>query len=354
MVWWIGRPHAALRDLLAERVAEVPTGGSIDWVAYYFRDRRLAAALLAAQTRGVDVRVTVEGRPRRVDANDQVIRMLETGLGKRLRVCRSAVDGRPLGNLLRARLHTKLYCFSHPEPVAIVGSFNPSSDDPEEHPELIEEIGDHDRGHNALVEFRTPALVSALLSHSRHLHHSIQGPWRRFAPSANQSIVDDGVSVHFWTRVTPHPIKRYLFGLPGGSRVRLATSHLSESAAERTLLRLVDQGIELKVLTDQTDRRASPSLVSKLREAGVDFARVVYDEWIPMHNKFALVETETDRRVIFGSFNWTRPSQRYNHEIGVIAEDAELFLAFAERWDVLADQVQKSDHRSRDGQGADA
>ena len=35
-------PPRRLRDVLAERVAEVPTGGAIDWVTYYFRDWRLA------------------------------------------------------------------------------------------------------------------------------------------------------------------------------------------------------------------------------------------------------------------------------------------------------------------------
>jgi phosphatidylserine/phosphatidylglycerophosphate/cardiolipin synthase-like enzyme len=157
------------------------------------------------------------------------------------------------------------------------------------------------------------------------------------------------VSVHFWPRATPHPIKQTLLGLPAGSRVRLATSHLSGSTAERTLLRLVEQGIQLEILTDQTDRRAAPALVSKLRTAGVRFARVVYDEWIPMHLKFALVESkaehESERKVIFGSFNWSRPSQWYNHEIGVIADDPELFSAFAGRWDVLMDQVGKHDAR---------
>ena len=338
------RPRAVLRDLLSERITAIPAGGSIDWVTYYFRDRRLAKDLLDAHERGVDVRVTLEGRPRRIDANDRVIRMLEGPLGRRLRVYRSIVDGRPLGKLLRARLHTKLYCFSHPHPVAMIGSFNPSSDEPEEHPEVIEDIGDHDLGHNALVEFHRSALTNACVAHARRLHDSMPGPnpWRRLAPSANRAVREGGVSIHFWPRASAHPIKQFLFGLPAGSRVRLATSHLSGTAAERTLLRLVEQGIELEILTDQTDRRASPPLVEKLRQAGVRFARVVYDEWIPMHNKFALVESKMGRNVIFGSFNWSRPSQRYNHELGVIADDPELFSAFAERWEVLETQVRKT------------
>ena len=54
------RPVGLLRDLLAERIALVPTGGSIDWVTYYFRDRRLATALVEARGRGV-ARAAVAG-----------------------------------------------------------------------------------------------------------------------------------------------------------------------------------------------------------------------------------------------------------------------------------------------------
>jgi len=125
------RPVGLLRDLLAERVAAVPAGGSIDWVTYYFRDRRLAAALVEAHERGVDVRVTLDGHPRTPHANAAVIEMLEAGLGDRLRVVRGRLDGTPLGKISRPRLHEKLYCFSHPAPVAFVGSFNPSGDVPE-------------------------------------------------------------------------------------------------------------------------------------------------------------------------------------------------------------------------------
>jgi len=337
------RPIGALRDLLRQRVAAVPAGGSIEWVTYYFRDRGLAAELVEAHERGVNVRVTVEGRPRSARANDRVIQLLEEPLGNNLRVVRMAIDGKPLSKLLRSRLHAKIYCFSHPDPVAFVGSYNPSSDHPEEDPQIIQEIGDHDRGHNALVELREPALVGALVAHARGLNKSVLGPWRRLWPRMNRPVGSDSASLHFWPRASAHPIKRYLYELPRGSRVRIAASHLSGVSAEKMLLRLAARGIRIEIFTDQTDRRASPDLERKLAQAGIAVARVVYHEWIPMHNKFVLVEAGMKRSVIFGSFNWSRPSQRYNHEIGVIAGDSELFSAFANRWNVLAEQARKRD-----------
>jgi phosphatidylserine/phosphatidylglycerophosphate/cardiolipin synthase-like enzyme len=54
-----------------------------------------------------------------------------------------------------------------------------------------------------------------------------------------------------------------------------------------------------------------------------------------MHNKFALLETAGERSVIFGSFNWSGPSRRFNREIGIVARDPEIFEAFAARWGFL-------------------
>ena len=70
-------------------------------MTYYFRDRRLAAALVEARERGVDVRVTLDGHPRTPHANDAVIEMLEAGLGDGLRVVRGRFDGTPLGKISR-------------------------------------------------------------------------------------------------------------------------------------------------------------------------------------------------------------------------------------------------------------
>ena len=156
------QPPGRLRDILAERIGDVPTSGAIDWVTYYFRDRRLARELLRAHRRGVKVTVTLEGHPRTPDANDEVIAMLDgpDGLGKGFRTVSMTGLPTPSGKRLQPRLHEKLYCFSHPKPVAFIGSFNPSGDIPEERPDIIYEIGDQDRGHNVLVGLSDPSLVA--------------------------------------------------------------------------------------------------------------------------------------------------------------------------------------------------
>jgi phosphatidylserine/phosphatidylglycerophosphate/cardiolipin synthase-like enzyme len=329
------RPTGALRDVLAQRVADVPAGGSIDWVTYYFRDRRLAADLIAARRRGVAVRVTLDGHPRAPRANDAVIALLQPELGDGLRAVRCAADGTPVGRLVRPRLHEKLYCFSHPEPVAMVGSFNPSGDEPEQAPEVVREIGDHDRGHNLLVELRGPDLVAALVEHARYLHAARHAALDRFSPAANRPLFGGALTIHFWPRVRPDPIYAWLKRLAPGNRVRLAASHISGVSSLRALRALAARGVAVEIVSEATRRRVPPATQQQLAAAGISFRRVTSDPWLPMHNKFALVETGGERWVIFGSFNWSEPSRRFNREIGILASDAQLFGALAERWGFL-------------------
>jgi phosphatidylserine/phosphatidylglycerophosphate/cardiolipin synthase-like enzyme len=332
-----GAPPGHLRDLLAERVAGVPEGGAIDWVTYYFRDRRLARELLRARRRGVSVRVTLDGTPRTPRANRAVIGILSgsEGLGSGLRIVRHPLDSTPLGKPWRPRLHEKIYCFSHPRPVAFVGSFNPSGDEPEEEPPVIREIGDQDRGYNVLVGLSQPSLVSALVAHARRMHAGHHGPLSRFSLAANRALEDGPLTIHFWPRLTPNPVVRFLRRLPPGSRVRIAASHVSGPGSVRALLALVRRGVRLEMLTESTLRRVPSAVEARLAAAGICIARVVYPEGLPMHDKFALIDAGEGRQVIFGSFNWTEPSRRFNREIGVVARDPELYHAFSQRWELL-------------------
>ncbi|MDH3212664.1 MAG: phospholipase D-like domain-containing protein [Myxococcales bacterium] len=338
---YFGGPDCArgrLRDVLAQRVSQVPAGGTIDWVTYYFRDRRLAEDLLVARRRGVTVRVTLEGRPRTPHANDRVVRMLggSEGLGDGFRRIGRATDSKYQA-LWRPRLHEKLYCFSHPEPAAFIGSFNPSGDDPEDSPAVIREIGDQDRGHNLLVELRDPRLVTGLLEHARYLHTAPHGPFERFARRANRSLRSGKLELHFWPRVSPNPVDRLLREFGRGSRVRVATSHLKGRGGLRPILGLARRGAEVEVLAEWTQRRVPNEVEIRLASAGIPFRRVLQAEALPMHDKFVLIERGGERHVVFGSCNWTGRSRRLNREIAAIArDDPKLFDAFAARWEILA------------------
>ena len=332
------QPRRHLRNVLARHVAAVPAGGEIDWVTYYFRDRQLAQALLDAHHRGVRVRLTLEGAPRTRHANDRVLAMLRGpgGLGDSLRV----LNHRPLPGLRwKPHLHEKLYCFSHPDPVALVGSFNPSGDEPEEEPAVIEEILDHDRGHNALVAIQDPKLVQGLIRHARRMHRGTHNGLERFRREMNRPLVSGDTAIYFWPRIHGNPISRLLRGFGSNARVRVASSHIKGPGVTRDFLGLNSRGASVDILAENTHRRVPPKIAARLGDAGIRLRRFEHPEALPMHNKFVLVEAGDQRWTVFGSCNWTSRSRWLNHEIGVISSDPALFETFSQCWDTMTGEV---------------
>lgn len=329
-------PHQ-LRDLLEQHVRAVPAGGRIDWVTYYFRDRLLAEALIEARRRGVTVHITLEGHPRTPHASDRVIARLAgpSGLGDGFRLVRMWPIPTPPGRLRHPHLHEKLYCFSHPQPIALVGSFNPSGDQPEEDPAVIEEIRDQDRGHNVLVAFRDPRLVEGLFAHAGWLHSAWTPGLLGMLAQPNRRLVSGSTEVHFLPQLGRHPLLRRLTHLSKNARVRIAGSHIKGAGIIRTLNRLARHVHSVNVFAEDTERRVPSRVEAALRSAGISFRRSDDPAHLPMHNKFVLVEDGSQRWVAFGSFNWTTRSFWINREILAISSDPILVAAFHKRWQAL-------------------
>ncbi|ABB73721.1 Phosphatidylserine/phosphatidylglycerophosphate/cardiolipin synthase [Nitrosospira multiformis ATCC 25196] len=340
---YFGGPHQApghLRDVLAAHITAVPSGGSIDWVTYYFRDLRLAEALIQARKRGVQVTLSLEGRPRIPHANDAVIKMLSGpgGLGDAFRIIAIPGVPSPATKSWKPQLHEKLYCFSHPEPVAFIGSFNPSGNMPEDDPELIREIGDQDRGYNALVGLNDPVLVEGLVNHARQIHRSPPGLFYRFSTHASRIIHGADTTIHFWPRVSPHPVVQFLSRVNSGARIRVVASHIRTESAVDVMAGLARRGTTLEIFAESTHRRVTPKVERRLASAGIRFRRIRNPERLPMHLKFVLVEDGDHAWSIFGSFNWTKPSFWLNHEIAAISSNPLIFQVLAHCWEVLENE----------------
>lgn len=339
-VFW-GGPDCSprhLRDILEERIHAVPSGGDILWVTYYFRDEGLAEALLRASRRGVTVRVVLEGKPRSQRANRSVLRLLkgEDGLGDGLRVlCHNMIGHR----FRRSRLHEKLYCFSHPQPHVLVGTFNPSGNFPED-PTIISDIGDQDRGHNALVELADPVLVRELFCHAQRLFCSMHGPWERFLPTSNRVITSGKTRIIFFPRLRSKELYRLFSGLGDGSRLRIAVSHLNDPGICKHLFALTRQGVNIEILTHDTERRVPSWVEREMLRNGVMFKRYIHPEGLPMHNKFMLIDAPERQVVTFGSLNLSVRSLYTNHELLVINEDPELYHIFSQRWDEMSREIE--------------
>jgi len=318
------RPASLLRNLLEQRIQATPAGGSIDWMTYYFRDIALAEALVRARRRGVRVRVCVERWPRLRSANDPVIRLLadaDHGIGSGLL---------PVKHLLPLHLHTKLYAFSHPKPHALVGSFHPSGNSPKDG-KIVAQIGDHDRGHNLLVEVTDATLVAALVERVAELH-SNNGSYKWRTRSAEAFVCGDAMEGFFFPLLCRSPLVSRLHALDRGASLRIAASHVRDPVMSKTLVRLVSRGVEVSLLTGNADHRAPRRVGDYLLRHGAAVYRFTDPAGLPMHSKFMLAESDCARWASFGSYNLTLSSRWLNHELLMFSENPDLWDALDRRW----------------------
>ena len=317
------KPIAALGQLLNACIENVPAGGEIHWVTYYFGNLRLAQALLAASRRGVKVAVTIDADPRRPEVNRQVIELLgELGGAPKWGL-------RALRHVLPSHVHEKLYYFSHPRAALYVGSYNPSRSDNDPQA-LLDDIGDQDRGHNFLVEIDEEEVVSFLRNHIRAMHKLAHDPFERFKSHLNLEHHSAELAIWFFPRRRTSPHLEVLNERL--QSVRLAASHFRDATMAKRLAKLAAQGAQVEVLCHDSLRRVPRKIERLLSQSGVRTARYRHTDGLPMHNKFMLLETGSEASVLFGSFNLTWTSRWLNHEVLMKSSNSELVAAFATRW----------------------
>ncbi|MDR4514151.1 MAG: phospholipase D-like domain-containing protein [Nitrosomonas sp.] len=338
------KPVGYLRDVLAKHIIAVPSGGAIDWVTYYFRDVRLAELLLQAHKRGVRVTVSLPATPRISVANQAVIKMLSgpDRLADGLKVVNFPGIPAPPGRAWKPQLHEKIYCFSHPKPIALVGSYNPSGNNPEAQPEIIREIGDQDHGYNVLAGIVEPSLVQHIIAHVRRIHQAPPSLFYRFTDSANRVFKSSDTTIHFLPSLQPHPVVQFLNQLGSGAHVRIAASHIRATNAVNVMIELARRGAAVEIIAESTRRRVTPDVEQRLIDAGIRFSRADIPGGAPMHLKFVLIENSGQVWSIFGSFNWTKPSFWLNHEIIVITSNPSIFNQFSNCWNTLKKEAAMS------------
>ena len=323
------QPAGALRDLLKARIEAAPPGSEIIWATYYFRDQDLAQALVAAQRRGVRVRVRIEGKPRRERANDDVIATLRGGLGDGLRIHRSWPWS--------GHLHAKVYAFSGPRPEVLIGSFNPSGD-AAPNPALIADIGDQDRGENLLVSFRDPQAAAALRRQAERLWLGKSG---RFGLPENRAVNLKSVRLYYFPRLRPDVVERRLGRLGPGDRVQAAISHMDDGPFARELADAARRGAEVDLVVHDTTRRVPDAVVRELSEAGAHVRRYCTPDGLPMHAKFVLMDRGGERSAWFGSLNYTIKSRLLNAEILARSTDPTVVGDLETRYRTIADAADR-------------
>lgn len=330
------QPPRALRDLLQARIEAAPPGSEITWATYYFRDQELAESLVAAQRRGVRVRVRIEGSPRRASANNRVVETLSEGLGDGLRLHRSWFPG--------AHLHAKIYAFSGPSPEVLIGSFNPSGDTVPD-PKLLADIGDQDRGQNLLVAFRDPKVSAALKRQAERL-------WKgkgtsRFGRRENKPVKLDEARLYYFPRLRPDVVERRIARLGRGDSVQAAVSHMDQGPFSRQLALAAERGAEIELVVHDTKRRVPGAVVRELDKAGVNIRRYCDPQGLPMHAKFVVIDDGGHRSAWFGSLNYNITSRLLNQEILARSTNLGVIEDLEARFRVIAEEAEKQSCEGR-------
>ena len=331
------KPAGALRNLLLARVRAMPAGESIDWATYYFLDVELAQALIDASRRGVKVRLVVEGDPRLESANGAVLALLRgSGLGNGLTVRQAPFF--PF-DLVSGKLHSKIYAFSWPRPVALIGSFNPSGDKGDDALAIMQEIGDQDRGHNLLVEITSPGLVKVLVDQVAALARN-GGSMGRFSERDNRIFRDRDTQLYFYPRLHTDIVERALDQLGPGDRLWAAISHLKGDAVG-TLEDAAERGAEINLVVHDSERRVPQHVVDRLAGEGINIRRYRHVDGLPMHDKFFIIENDDRWVTYFGSLNFNRNSRFLNDEVLARSTNPDLARALLRRFDEIDEELDR-------------
>lgn len=170
------------------------------------------------------------------------------------------------------------------------------------------------------------------MQHVRRIHDRANERFWRYRRHTNRIIEHNGVRLYFYPRLKHRLLLSQLDTLGAGDRLRIASSHIKARTVLGSLRRASSRGVQVGIVTHDTERRAPQKVLSNLRDAGVDIRRYSDSSGLPMHSKFMLLESKGKRRVYYGSLNLNLQSQLLNHEVLVSSASPALFEAFSSRW----------------------
>ena len=106
---------------------------------------------------------------------------------------------------------------------------------------------------------------------------------------------------------------------------------ITDNRITEAILKVHASGIKVRIVTDDEKSRDKGSDIDRLRAAGIpckmDVGNIAH-----MHHKFAIFD---GRRLMNGSFNWTRSASEFNEENLIVTADPILVAAFHERFEWL-------------------
>jgi mitochondrial cardiolipin hydrolase len=103
------------------------------------------------------------------------------------------------------------------------------------------------------------------------------------------------------------------------------------------IIRAHARGVQVRIITDDEKARDAGSDIDQLQMVGIPCKMDVGNP-AHMHHKFALFD---NRRLMTGSFNWTRSASEQNEENLIVTTDPSLVGAFMSRFESLWGRTQE-------------
>lgn len=115
-----------------------------------------------------------------------------------------------------------------------------------------------------------------------------------------------------------------------GQTIDICVFTLSDDRIAEAVLAAQRRGVRVRILTDNDKEFDGGSDISRLRDAGIP---VVVDRTSAhMHHKFAIFD---GKRLLNGSYNWTRSACNLNEENLVLSNDPVLLKCFSTQFETL-------------------
>ena len=312
-----------LEGRLLELLAKAKPGSSVRAAVYTWDRMSMADAFVAAQERGVDVRVISGGD---FPAVQSLVERLPAG---HVISCRNAL-GEVMGAMGGRINHNKFFLFS-----------DVTGDGPKVAVQSSANLTEFQltRNNNMVILRGRPEVYDAYLRYWNDMSLCVAEP--DYYRVSGQTAP---VGLHCFPRATADagtgsgdPVVEALDGLDanaGGSiRVAMATWSNPRSAIARKLVALHGAGMDVAVLVNPTE--AGSEILALLEGAGIPVRR-----YAPLHSKYLLMDgvwRSAQRKVVLtGSQNFTDPALTGNDETMLRIESEAIHGRFMADWNAMA------------------
>lgn len=111
------------------------------------------------------------------------------------------------------------------------------------------------------------------------------------------------------------------------SQIDIAVYSINNSPIIHALVEAKARGVKIKILTDHTQAAVNANATLDLADRNFDLR--LHSVGRIMHNKFGVFD---QKKVITGSFNWTKPAEAVNEENCLVLDEAVIVSEYEHRF----------------------